>query len=94
VPGSRALTPSSLFDSFASTINGTCSDSAQKSLVRTTDLLNNLLHFLIDIKGVSVIFCRRQTQLRRVFHDSTALLTNARAIVTKRQSVKPHMTAG
>jgi hypothetical protein len=37
-------------------------------------------------------FSERETYMRRVFQEITALWTNARAIVTKRQSFNPEMT--
>src|SRR5262249_8977514 len=66
-------------------------DDVRFDATRALDPLQNLARVSLNIAHDDVDLCHRQTQLRRVFHESRALRTNATAILTKRESFKPEM---
>ena len=58
-------------------------DNLRAHLTRAVDPIQNLLGVSFDVADDDINLCHRQTQLRRVFHESASLKTNATAIVTK-----------
>src|SRR4029077_7941198 len=66
-------------------------DDVRVGITSALHPVNNFLRVSFDVADDDIYLSYRQTQLRRVLHESAALKTNATAIVTERRSLRPEV---